>query len=171
MAWSGRRKRRRGPRHLLRASDLVGDLLDRNGARRELREHRIATHWKSIVGPRVSARTLPDNLSKGVLWVRVTSSAWLHELSFLKDELLARINNSLGDPPIIKEVRFHLGARRPDGGELLPTVAIRRPALAKRPLPSPAQGKRLDEIERETGTVADDELREAIREARRKLNL
>lgn len=174
VAWGGWRKRpkgQRGPRKFLRASDLVGDLLDRNGAKRELREHRIATHWQTIVGPRVGARTLPDGLSKGVLWVRVSSSAWLHELSFLKDELTERVNKSVGDPPLVKEIRFHLGAIRGGINDVLPTVSIRRPPLAKRPLPAPASGAHLDAINRETNDVLDPELREIIREARRKLNL
>lgn len=167
-----RRKRRRGPRRLIRASELVGDLLDKGGAKRELREHRIATHWQSIVGPRVSARTLPDGLSKGVLWVQVTSSAWLHELSFLKDELTSQINKALGDPPMVREIRFHLGGRRSGASDsLAPTLRIRRPPLAKRPLPAPAKGERLEKIIAETEAVEDQELREAIRGARRKLNL
>ena len=169
--WSARRSR--ASRRRASAGELVGELLDRHGASRELREHRIAARWPELVGERVASRTIPDGLSRGVLWVRVESSAWLHELSFLRDEIAEQINQAIGDPPLVREVRFHMGGRRkvdPDDA-LAPTVAIRRDPPRQRPLPAPATGDRLAAIESETAGVADDELRQLILEARRKLNL
>jgi predicted nucleic acid-binding Zn ribbon protein len=150
----------------------VARLLDRHGASRELREHRIAARWPAIVGARISARTIPDGLAKGVLWIRVTNSAWLHELSFLRDDIARQVNQAVGDPPLVRDVRFHLGGRRADPDDTLaPTVAIRRPIPAERPLPPPATGERLASIESEAAAVEDPELRALIIEARRKLDL
>jgi predicted nucleic acid-binding Zn ribbon protein len=155
------------------AGEVVGELLDRHGASRELREHRIAARWASIVGPRVAGRTVPDGLAQGVLWVRVQNSAWLHELSFLKAEIAERVNQTVGDPPLVTEVRFHQGGRRKVAADdaLAPTVALRRATPNERPLPPPASGSRLAEIEVETAAVEDPELRALITEARRKLDL
>jgi predicted nucleic acid-binding Zn ribbon protein len=166
-----RARRSRASRRRATAGQLVGELLDKHGAKRELREHRIAARWASIVGPRIAARTVPDGLSKGVLWIRVASSAWLHELSFLKDELAAQVNAAVGDPPLVTEVRFHLGGRRKFTSDdtLAPTVSLRREPPRQRPLPPPATGSDLAEIEAETATVSDPELRRLILEARRKL--
>jgi len=169
--WRARRSRK--SRRRARAGDLVGELLVRHGARRELREHRIAARWASIVGERVAVRTIPDGLAKGVLWVRVQNSAWLHELSFLRDDIAARVNKAVGHPPLVSEVRFHLGGRRRVAADdaLAPTVALRRDAPRERELPAPASGARLEAIEAETATVEDPELRALITEARRKLDL
>ena len=73
-----------------RTTDLVAKLLGRHGVARELREHRLLTRWPELVGERVAARAWPDGLSKGVLWVRVANSSWLNELSFLRDDIIAR---------------------------------------------------------------------------------
>lgn len=169
--WRARRSRK-GRRRVM-AGEVVGELLDKHGARRELREHRIAARWASMVGPRLAGRTIPDGLSSGVLWIRVQNSAWLHELSFLKDEIAARVNQAIGDPPLVREVRFHLGGRRRVAADdaLAPTVKLRREPVRERPLPPPATGERLAEIEAETARVEDPELRALITEARRKLDL
>ena len=81
------RKRRRGA---VFAKTPLFRVLDRYGIERELKEHRLLSHWKTVVGDRVASRTFPDGLSKGVLWVRVANSAWLHELSFMRDAILAK---------------------------------------------------------------------------------
>lgn len=169
--WSARRKR--SSRRRASAGELVGELLDRHGASRELREHRIVARWPELVGERVASRTTPDGLAKGILWVRVQNSAWLHELSFLRADIAERVNQALGDPPLVTEVRFHMGGRRAVAADdaLAPTVAIRRAPPTERPLPPPATGDRLAAIEAETAGVADDELRRLITEARRKLGL
>lgn len=168
-----RRRRRRGfrrgaPQH---ASQWLGGVLDRYGIQRELREHRLLSHWREVVGERVADRTNPDGLSGGVLWVRVHSSPWLNELSFLKDDIVRRANEVCGRQ-LVREVRFHLGNRRASADDTLaPTVRIRRPPARERPLPPPARGESLARIDAETEGVADPDLRAAIREARRKLDL
>src|SRR5262249_14417494 len=70
-------KRRRGTS--TRAGELVRAVLTRYGVEGAVREHRLVTEWESIVGPRVAARAWPDGLRHGVLYVRVTNSAWMHE--------------------------------------------------------------------------------------------
>lgn len=156
-----------------RATDLVAKLLGRHGVARELREHRLLSRWPEIVGERVAARAWPDGLSKGVLWVRVANAAWLHELSFLRDQIIVRANQIVGDPPVVRDVQFHQDpARRADADDALaPTLRIRRPAPRLRPLPPPATGARLAAIEREAAGIEDDELRSIIVDARRKLDL
>ncbi len=140
---------------------------------RELREHRLLTHWVDVVGERVAARSAPDGLSKGVLWVRVANSSWLHELSFLREDVIRRTNQLLGDPPLVTEVKFHLDPRtNPDADDALaPTARIRRRHARPRMLPSPASGERLARIEREAARIEDDELRAIIVDVRRRLDL
>jgi hypothetical protein len=162
--------RRRGPR---RASDALGELLGKHGVARELREHRILARWREIVGETLSDRTFPDGLERGVLWVRVKNSSWLHQLSFLRDDLVARIARELGDPPVVREIRFHIGPRErvADDDALAPTVKIRRAPVRFREPPDPAHGERLASIEREAGAVSDPDLRDTILEVRRRWDL
>src|SRR5690606_33440451 len=95
------------------AGEAVARVVKRYGCAADIREHRIATCWRSIVGDLVASRAWPDGLDQGVLWVEVKTSAWLHQLSFLRDEIARTANRAVGDPPLVREVRFHLGRRRP----------------------------------------------------------
>jgi len=151
----------------------VAGILDGHGVARELREHRILALWRSIVGDALADRTFPDGLDRGVLWVRVKNSSWLHQLSFLKDDLVQQINRSLGDPPLVRELRLHIGPRDriSDDDALAPTVRIRRPPVRLREPPPEARGDRLAAIQREADAVADPDLRDAILDLRRRWNL
>ena len=152
---------------------MLARLLDRHGVARELREHRILARWPELVGEQLAQRTFPDGLERGLLWVRVANSSWLHELSFLRESLIDQINRELGDPPLVRELRFHIGPRErvADDDALAPTVRIRREPPRRREPPAPAAGERLAAIERDSASVSDPELRDAILEVRRRWNL
>ncbi|MCP4448808.1 MAG: DUF721 domain-containing protein [Myxococcales bacterium] len=153
------------------ASRVFGSVLKRHGIDKEVREHRLLLQWASVVGPRVADRTLPDRLEKGVLWVRVESSTWMHQLNFMKEDIIAKANDLCGEE-VVKDLHFHLGRHsRKANDPLSAAVRIRRPPLPARPLPAPARGPALRAIEDEAAAVADDELREAIIDVRRRLNL
>jgi hypothetical protein len=169
-------RRPRGPRRARKAQPAAGviaGVLGKHGIARELREHRILARWREIVGDTLADRTFPDGLERGVLWVRVKNSSWLHQLSFVKDELLGTIAKELGDPPLVRELRFHIGPRDKVGADdsLAPTVRIRRAPPKKRDAPPQATGARLAAIEQEAGRIGDDELRDIVLELRRRWNL
>jgi hypothetical protein len=150
---------------------LIQDLLTEYKLSDEVRHHRVCAEWLDIVGPRNAARTWPSPIRDGVLWVRVSNSSWLHELSFLRDDIRARVNAHLGDPPLVNEVRLHIGRRQRRGDEdCEPTTASRfRVHRRRRHMPPPATGARLAAIEAETASIEDEELRAVVREARRRL--
>lgn len=152
------------------ASTAIDEVLAGHGLGETLRAHRLITEWRSMVGERIAARTWPDGLSKKVLWLRVANSAWLHELTLLKRTLIKAVNDALGEPTLVEDLRFHIGARTSvdDDDALAGAVfALRtRKPIRRLPLPPPAAGDALRRIERETQNVADDELRDLIRAVR-----
>jgi hypothetical protein len=170
MPAGGRSGRRRGR---ISAGDVLAGLLDRHGIRRELREHRILARWREIVGETLAQRTWPDGLERGILWVRVKNSSWLHQLSFLRDDLVARLARDLGDPPLVREIRFHVGPRQlvPDDDALAPTLRIRRKPQRLRQPPPGATAERLAAIEREAERIGDAELRAIVVDVRRRWDL
>jgi len=166
------RQRRTGEQRT--AGSILDRVLEGHGVERNVREHRIVLDWKQIVGERISARTWPDGLRNGVLWVRVANSAWLQELSFLKDTMIQRANEIVGDPPLVRDVRLHIGARQQsDSDDVVAALSLRmfKPRRRRVYKPTPATGAVLAQIEDDAAHVEDDELREAIREARIKLGL
>lgn len=64
--------------------------------------------WKTTVGPPISDHAKPFAVKGPLLLVHVSSSAWLHQLRFLKAELLQKLNQGLKNDPI-SDIRFKIG--------------------------------------------------------------
>lgn len=147
---------RRKRKHAETGPELVGAVLDRAGEDRfsPTRSPVPLAAWVKACGPRVAERARPTKLEHGVLLVRVSTSAWAHELSLLSTELLARLRDAGVD---VRELRFRVGPieplPRPPGRERVRRV----PPPAELP---PALASAVARLE-------DDELREAIAAAAR----
>lgn len=63
---------------------------------RGLREHRAVSCWPEVVGERVARSARAVAIRKGTLFVEVESSAWMHQLVFLKPTVIERLNERLG---------------------------------------------------------------------------
>ena len=72
--------------------DLVGKFLERSGLAAKVEAASVVPEWESLVGPQIAAVTTPRRVSEGVLFVAVTTSAWMMELNLLKSDLLRRLN-------------------------------------------------------------------------------
>ncbi len=57
---------------------------------------RAVTDWPALAGERIARRTRATAYRDGVLWVEVEGSAWMHELGYLKQELIGALNRELG---------------------------------------------------------------------------
>jgi predicted nucleic acid-binding Zn ribbon protein len=82
---AGRAPRTLGPQT---ASAAVAAALDFHGIKDQVRAGRVITEWSDLVGPKIAQRTRPDAVIDRVLWVEVATSAWLHELNSLRNQLL-----------------------------------------------------------------------------------
>ncbi|HEX7666100.1 MAG TPA: DUF721 domain-containing protein [Polyangiaceae bacterium] len=101
-------KRWRRPK--LDMPENIGTVIDRSGEDRFASKRApIAEHaWRRAVGGRISDRAKPLSLENGVLVVKVATSAWAHELSLMKTELLARLAQYGAT-----DIRFRVGAIEP----------------------------------------------------------
>jgi len=64
--------------------------------------------WPDVVGAPVSENTKPVAVNNRILLVHVSSSAWLHQLQFLKREILAKLNAS-AEAAVIDDIVFKIG--------------------------------------------------------------
>jgi hypothetical protein len=64
--------------------------------------------WDRVVGSEIRSNTRPAYVKSGILFVMTKSSSWANQLTFFKDDLIKKINNSLGEK-IIKDIRFQVG--------------------------------------------------------------
>ena len=65
--------------------------------------------WEKAVGPPISDNAKPFAVKGSLLLVHVSSSAWLHQLRFLKAELIEKINLGLKKNQRIEDIKFKIG--------------------------------------------------------------
>ena len=93
------------------AGGVLGRVLKDLGLERPMLGWRAVEQWADAVGPRIARHTRAVAFRDGALQVEVEGSAWMHELGFLKRELIGRINQRLGSNEVT-ELRFGI----PRGG-------------------------------------------------------
>jgi hypothetical protein len=131
--------------------DLLGRLLGPEAKRRGLAEAKLLTEWARIIGPEIASRCQPVSLSRnGLLHLDVSGSAAL-ELQHNELQVVERINTFFGRPTVTR-----LRLRQ---------APLKRRALAERaPSPPPAlSAEEKEAIDKTVETVADADLREALK--------
>jgi len=119
-------------------------------------DRRLANLWESAVGPLIASRTLPENLKRGSLYVLVSTTVWLHQLQFLKEEILVKLNELSGKDEF-RRLFFSIGE-----------VPERPSPAPDAPPPSVLQKLRLRDrqmVEQSLAAIGDPELRAAIEKA------
>ncbi len=142
---------RRTRRRSLKSPETLEGVLGRAGEDR-FAWHRppIATRvWTLAMGVRVAERAKPISLENGVLTVRVATSVWANELSFLQASLIERLRDQ---GVAVTELRFRVGPIDP------PARPPERRAV--RAVPAPAVLPR--ELAAHIAAIEDDGLKEAI---------
>ena len=74
----------------------------------KLEENAVLKFWPKAVGEQIAVQTQPDSLRGGTLFVKATSSVWVQQLHFMKDEIRQKLNELAGKDAI-KEIRFTVG--------------------------------------------------------------
>lgn len=86
----------------------LNQILDRLQVRLLTPEQRqlqsILELWPTIVARRAIAHTRPISLSRGVLQVATSSAAWSQELTYLRSQMLRRLNQRLSNP--LNDIKF-----------------------------------------------------------------
>ena len=64
--------------------------------------------WEKVVGPPIADNAKPFAVKGSLLLVHVSSSVWMHQLRFLKADLLEKLNQDLGGKRI-EDIKFKIG--------------------------------------------------------------
>ncbi len=64
--------------------------------------------WDEAVGETIASNARPAAFKGKLLIVHVISSTWIHQLQFLKNDLMAKLNDALGKP-LVEEIKFKIG--------------------------------------------------------------
>ena len=71
-------------------------------------ESRIIDEWQIIMPENAAEHTKPITIRNKTLIIMVSNSAWLHQLTLKKDEILKNIKNIFNSEEIIN-IRFKIG--------------------------------------------------------------
>jgi predicted nucleic acid-binding Zn ribbon protein len=96
---SGARADDRDPKPL---SDAVERLVESKGWTTEINVHTLLARWGLLVGAANAAHSSPEGYADTVLTVRADSSAWAAQLRYLAPQLVAMLNEQLGDGTITR---------------------------------------------------------------------
>jgi hypothetical protein len=132
------------------------------GLQKRLKIEQMTVLWPKIVGSSVAKIASPTQFRTGTLFIDVADSVWIQELKFQEGELINRVNAALGEP-LVRRLFFQLSRTPPP-----------MPVQAPEATPSSAAVKPLDAqqeqaLERELASVRDPQLREVLKDFRRRL--
>ncbi|MGH7197278.1 MAG: DUF721 domain-containing protein [Candidatus Omnitrophota bacterium] len=88
--------------------EVIKGLFERMDKERGLSREDVDGYWKELAGEKGFEHSKPVSLRKGVLLVRVDSSAWLQDLVMRKRSLLKGLKRVLGKDRI-SEIHFRIG--------------------------------------------------------------
>ena len=86
-------------------SSSIESALQQLGLSARVKQYEVLDRWPSIVGEHIAKVTNPERIDRGRLIIRVTRSTWRNELTFLKKEIIAKINIAMKQE-IVNDIIF-----------------------------------------------------------------
>ncbi len=88
--------------------NVLNETLNKLGLEKKIKEKMVLDLWSEVIGKKIRAHTQATYVNQGVLFVNVDNSAWAHQLLFMKEEFINKINRLL-KAEFIKDIRFRSG--------------------------------------------------------------
>ncbi|VAW12727.1 hypothetical protein MNBD_BACTEROID01-1346 [hydrothermal vent metagenome] len=85
--------------------DILRDYVNDMGIERKLKEVDIVHAWENILGKAIASYTGRIYISKGVLYVTITSPVVKAELLMMREEIRGRLNDEAGSE-IVEKIVF-----------------------------------------------------------------
>lgn len=79
----------------------------------DIRLAKVRQVWDSVVGDVIAQNAKPAAFKGRLLLVHVASSTWVHQLQFLKADIIEKLNQEL-DRPQVDDIKFKIGPLRND---------------------------------------------------------
>jgi len=88
--------------------DIIQEVFRRAGQQDNADRHRALVNWVNIVGQGINQMTTRRYVTdKGVMHVYITSAAVKADMMFMRDRLIAQLNEYAGAPGVITELVIH----------------------------------------------------------------
>lgn len=92
--------------------EALNSFLSRTGLARSVKEYLVMASWPKVVGEEIASRVRPASILNGVLFVVADNSAWACEISFLKRQIVQRLNE-LSVQGEIRDIRVEVLQKSP----------------------------------------------------------
>lgn len=89
-------------------TDIIPMTLRNMGLQKKYNSQSILVHWKKIVGDEIAIHAYPIVVQNGIVVLGVNNSVWCHHLSMMKENIISKINDFIGEK-IISDIRFQAG--------------------------------------------------------------
>jgi len=116
---------------------------------------RMKRCWKELVGAQIAAHTCPMEIRFSTLTIQVDTSVWRHQLTFLKKEVIQKVNLYLKEEKV-NDIHFRVGP--------LP-VSLQQSVWESGPFRRIQDDTLEESIENKLLSIQDEELRGIIRGA------
>ena len=93
---SAKAKKIRRKQKVVAVGEIVGGLLDTPQLRERLLHENIFRKWRKIVGGGLLDKCQPNRIKRNILYIDVKSSSWAHQLIYLQEEIISRVNDFAG---------------------------------------------------------------------------
>lgn len=100
------------PKNMRQFRDLLDSGSDPLGFHLSLKANTVLRRWNELFGEVIGQNSWPELFRDGRLTVATTSSVWLQELSFQKETMLQKLNDSASEP-LFAEIILKQRSRRP----------------------------------------------------------
>lgn len=138
-------------------SGLVQNFISQSGMNRKLEECEALLLWDRVASS-MATRTQPVAITRGIMFINVTDSIVLHQLTFYKKEFIDKINLMFGKR-VIRDITFRVGRveRRKQDAESRDEYIKRLHSIEL----NQDEITRIDDI---TGQIEDEEIRNSLKE-------
>jgi predicted nucleic acid-binding Zn ribbon protein len=119
------------------------------------RDESLWKAWNRAVGPVIAAQTRVDRFDRETLFLKVSSPVWLHQLQFMKTDIVQRLNGMLGKE-LVKNLFFSIGDI---------AASKKMEIFSLQPGQHPLKDREKNLIEKWTASLVDRELAEIMKRA------
>lgn len=103
------KKDRRNKREFVHIGEIIDKAIKNYRIESDEELSHVWSLWNGLVGEAIAKNAQPAAFKGKLLLVHVTSSTWMHQLQFMKEEIKAKVNNALGKN-LIEEIKFKIGS-------------------------------------------------------------
>ena len=89
-------KRLRRKQPVVVVGEVVGRVLDSPRLRQRLLHEDIFRQWRKVVGGGLIDKCQPTRIKRHILYIDVKSSSWAHQLIYMQEEIINRVNELAG---------------------------------------------------------------------------